>query len=144
MYAIRSYYVEHGRLIAIKTAKHQPLRHFNSFSIIITTKNKQLFMCRNTNPKQPIMPFIILKKRKIVLSIIYAFVTLLVFGQNDTIRLNMIDAIELAQDSSLSAFRSQYAYEAGYWGFRNYQARRLPTLNMNVNPFTYNRSITIV
>jgi len=81
-------------------------------------------------------------KRKIVFSIVSMMFTLSVFGQKDSIRLNMREAIELAQDSSLSAFRSQYAYETGYWSFRNYQARRLPTLNMSVNPFTYNRSIT--
>ncbi|HET6560103.1 MAG TPA: TolC family protein [Prolixibacteraceae bacterium] len=68
--------------------------------------------------------------------------TLSVSGQSDTIHLPLHEAILLAQDSSLSAFRSKYAYEAGYWSFRNYKARRLPTLNMTLNPFTYNRSIT--
>ena len=76
------------------------------------------------------MLFIILKKRKIVLSIINAFVTLLVFGQNDTIKLNMIDAIELAQDSSLSAFRSKYAYEAGYCRITSYNVCYTKLLRM--------------
>lgn len=81
-------------------------------------------------------------KRKIVSWIVCTFFTLSLSGQNDTIHLPLHEAILLAQDSSLSAFRSQYAYETGYWSFRNYQARRLPTLNMTVSPFTYNRSIT--
>jgi outer membrane protein TolC len=83
-----------------------------------------------------------MKRRKIYFSIISTLFALSVFGQNEPIQLSLHDAILLAQDSSLSAFRSQYAYEAEYWSFRNYQARRLPTLNMTVNPFTYNRSIT--
>ncbi len=83
-----------------------------------------------------------MKRRKIYISIISTLFALSVFGQNEPIKLSLHDAILLAQDSSLSAFRSQYAYETGFWSFRNYQARRLPTLNMTVNPFTYNRSIT--
>lgn len=81
-------------------------------------------------------------KRKVVSWIVCTFFTLSLSGQSDTIYLPLHEAILLAQDSSLSAFRSNYAYETGYWSFRNYQARRLPTLNMTVNPFTYNRSIT--
>lgn len=81
-------------------------------------------------------------KKKIYLSIIGCLFTLFLSGQNDTIYLPLNEAILLAQDSSLSAFRFKYAYEAGYWSYRYYQARRLPSLNMTVNPFTYNRSIT--
>ena len=88
------------------------------------------------------MSYVFRFERKIYLSIISTLFTLSLSGQNDTIHLPLHEAILLAQDSSLSAFRSKYTYETGYWNFRNYQARRLPTLNMTVNPFTYNRSIT--
>ena len=62
-------------------------------------------------------------------------------AQNN-IRLSLKRTIELANDSSLMAFRNQNMYLSGYWAFRTYQAERLPSLTMNLTPAQYYRYIT--
>ena len=56
--------------------------------------------------------------------------------------LDLNRTIELANDSSLEAFRTQNMYFSGYWEYRTYQANRLPSLTMNLTPAQYNRDIT--
>lgn len=56
--------------------------------------------------------------------------------------LDLSRTIELANDSSLEAFRTQNMYLSGYWAYRTYQANRLPSLTMNLTPAQYNRDIT--
>lgn len=58
-----------------------------------------------------------------------------------SLRLSLDDAITLANDSSLTAFRYRNMYWAGYWEFRTFQADRLPAISMNVAP-RYLRYIT--
>ena len=58
------------------------------------------------------------------------------------VKLNLKRTIELANDSSLSAFRYQNMYLSGYWEYRTYQANRLPSLTMNLMPAQYYRYIT--
>lgn len=58
------------------------------------------------------------------------------------IRLDLNRTIELANDSSLEAFRTQNMYLSGYWEFRSYKANRLPSLTLNMTPAQYNRDIT--
>lgn len=55
--------------------------------------------------------------------------------------LNLSRTIEIASDSSLSAFRSRNLYEAGYWAFRSFKANRLPSLSLNLTPVRYYRDI---
>ena len=43
-----------------------------------------------------------------------------------TVKLDLQHTIEIANDSSLSAFRYQNMYLSGYWEFRTYKANRLP------------------
>ncbi len=57
-------------------------------------------------------------------------------------KLTLSDAINIAMDSSLNAFRAKFAYEVGYWAYISYKAKRLPTLNLDLLPFTYNHSIS--
>jgi outer membrane protein TolC len=59
-----------------------------------------------------------------------------------TIKLSLKRTIELANDSSLSAFRNQNMYLSGYWEYRTYKANRLPSLTLNLTPAQYQRSIT--
>lgn len=59
-----------------------------------------------------------------------------------TVRLDLKQTIELANDSSLSAFRYQNMYLSGYWEYRSYKAARLPSLTLNLNPAQYYRYIT--
>ena len=58
------------------------------------------------------------------------------------VKLNLKRTIELANDSSLSAFRYQNMYLSGYWEYRTYKANRLPSLTLNLMPAQYYRYIT--
>jgi len=58
------------------------------------------------------------------------------------LRLTLDRVIEMAADSSLTAFRNQNMYLAGYWEYRTYQANRLPSLTLNLTPARYYRYIT--
>lgn len=58
------------------------------------------------------------------------------------LRLTLGRVIEMAADSSLTAFRNQNMYLAGYWEYRTYQANRLPSLTLNLTPARYYRYIT--
>ena len=56
-------------------------------------------------------------------------------GQAQTpVKLSLKRTIELANDSSLSAFRYQNMYLSGYWEYRTYKANRLPSLTLNLMP----------
>lgn len=59
-----------------------------------------------------------------------------------TVRLTLKRTIELACDSSLSAFRNQNMYLSGYWAYRTYKANRLPSLTLDLMPAQYYRYIT--
>lgn len=58
------------------------------------------------------------------------------------ITLDLQQAIRMANDSSLEAFRAKNMYLAGYWEYRTYKANRLPSLTLNLTPAQYNRDIT--
>ncbi len=58
------------------------------------------------------------------------------------VRLDLKRTIEIASDSSLSAFRYRNLYEAGYWEFRSFKANRLPSLSLDLTPATYYRDFT--
>ncbi|MDE6369353.1 MAG: TolC family protein, partial [Muribaculaceae bacterium] len=58
------------------------------------------------------------------------------------VQLTLGDAIRLANDSSLTAFRYQNLYASGYWQWRTFRANRLPSLSMDITPAQYNRYIT--
>ena len=59
-----------------------------------------------------------------------------------TVHLNLERTIELANDSSLTAFRNRNMYLSGYWEYRSYRANRLPSLTLNLMPAQYYRYIT--
>lgn len=58
------------------------------------------------------------------------------------LKLNLQRTIDLANDSSLQAFRTENLYLAGYWEYRTYKANRLPSLTLNMTPAEYYRDIT--
>ncbi|MBQ3237839.1 MAG: TolC family protein [Bacteroidaceae bacterium] len=60
----------------------------------------------------------------------------------NAVKLDLKRTIELANDSSLTAFRYQNMYLSGYWAYRTYKANRLPSLTMNLMPAQYYRYIT--
>ncbi len=63
-------------------------------------------------------------------------------AQKDTMQLTLEKAVQLANDSSLQAFRSKNLYLASYWGYNNYLAQKKPSVTLNTTPASYNRSIT--
>lgn len=63
-------------------------------------------------------------------------------AQINTEKLNLSRAIEIATDSSLSAFRAKHHYMSSYWQYRSFRANRLPSLTLNTNPLQYNRNFT--
>lgn len=48
------------------------------------------------------------------------------------VKLDLQRTIEIANDSSLSAFRYQNLYLSGYWEYRTYKANRLPSLTLDL------------
>lgn len=58
------------------------------------------------------------------------------------VRLTLGDAVRLANDSSLTAFRNRNLYASGYWEWRTFKANRLPEISLRLNPASYNRFIT--
>lgn len=60
----------------------------------------------------------------------------------ERVKLSLGDAISLANDSSLTAFKYRNLYASGYWQWRSFRANRLPSLSLNIMPAQYNRYIT--
>jgi outer membrane protein TolC len=65
--------------------------------------------------------------------------SLLIKGQQ---QLSLNDAIRIASDSSLAAFKAKNIYLADYWEYRTYLASLKPSLTLNSTLFDYNRSLT--
>lgn len=63
-------------------------------------------------------------------------------AQQSGITLDLQRTVELANDSSLSAFRARNMYMAGYWEYRSFKAARLPSLTLYATPLRYNRDFT--
>lgn len=82
---------------------------------------------------------------KKIISIITTFICVCSIPHNVTSQeliLTLEKTIQLANDSSLEAFRTQNMYLAGYWEYRTYKANRLPSLTLNMTPAQYNRDFT--
>lgn len=63
------------------------------------------------------------------------------FGQN---RMTLGEAIRLAADSSLTAFKAQNLYLASYWQYRTFIAQKKPLVSLNTNLIDINNSMTKV
>lgn len=61
---------------------------------------------------------------------------------NQTITLDLSKTVQLANDSSLSAFRAKNMYMASYWEYRSFKAERLPSFTLYMTPMSYNRDFT--
>ena len=80
-------------------------------------------------------------KMKWMIVVFMSLIVISTFAQHP-LKLNLKRTIELANDSSLSAFRYQNMYLSGYWEYRTYKANRLPSLTLNLMPAQYYRYIT--
>ena len=70
------------------------------------------------------------------------FTSLLLGYAQHTVRLNLAKTIELANESSLAAFRHKNMYLSSYWEYRTYKANRMPSLILDLMPAQYYRYIT--
>ncbi|HIZ06277.1 MAG TPA: TolC family protein [Candidatus Phocaeicola gallistercoris] len=82
-----------------------------------------------------------MRKVLFLLGVLIFFPIVFAMGQ-ERLKLTLSRTIELANDSSLDAFRAQNMYLAGYWEYRTYKANRLPSLTLNLTPAQYYRDIT--
>lgn len=82
------------------------------------------------------------KTRSVVLSLVLMMCVVSTLHAQQPVKLSLQRTIELANDSSLSAFRYQNMYLSGYWEYRTYKANRLPSLTLNLMPAQYYRYIT--
>ena len=55
--------------------------------------------------------------------------------------LSLSEAMQMANQKSLDAFRAKRQYAINYWEFRSYKASLLPKLDLNLEPVTFNRAI---
>lgn len=69
-------------------------------------------------------------------------VTPLAHAQRKSIELDLEKTVQLANDSSLSAFRAKNNYMASHWEYRSFKADRLPSLSLYLTPVSYNRDYT--
>lgn len=76
--------------------------------------------------------------RKLLLSLLI-FLPALLAAQS--VNLTLRRTIEIANDSSLQAFRVKNMYLSNYWSYRSYKAARLPSLSLDLTPASYNRYI---
>ncbi|MFW6042991.1 MAG: TolC family protein [Marinilabiliaceae bacterium] len=58
----------------------------------------------------------------------------------DSIRLNLEDAIRLAQSQSLQSLINKHDYLADYWQYKSFRADYLPEVSLNSNPVAYNNA----
>lgn len=58
------------------------------------------------------------------------------------VTLTLEQAIAVANDSSLTAFKNQNLYAAGFWQWRTFKANRLPSLSLSLMPAKYFRYIS--
>lgn len=74
--------------------------------------------------------------------IILLLISFLIPSTGFSVTLTLERTLELANDSSLTAFRFRNMYQSGYWQYVSYRAGRLPSLSMTLIPATYNRYMT--
>ena len=60
--------------------------------------------------------------------------------QLNTLTLDLERTVQLANDSSLSAFRAQHMYLARYWQHRSFLAGRLPSVTLQMTPLRLDRA----
>lgn len=58
------------------------------------------------------------------------------------VTLTLNSTIEIANDSSLSAFRFRNMYQSSHWQYVSFRARRLPSVSLTVRPTSYYRYMT--
>lgn len=77
------------------------------------------------------------KNRLIILLLLFFFFE--GNAQFKDLKLTLEDAIELASEQSIDAFRNKNMFRASYWEYRYYRADKLPSLNLDATPLDFNK-----
>jgi outer membrane protein TolC len=81
-------------------------------------------------------------RKKILVAVVILLTTYSATAQKDVVKLSLSQAINMATDSSLTAFKYKNQYLSGYWEYRTYKAQRLPSLTLSLTPASYSRYLT--
>lgn len=54
--------------------------------------------------------------------------------------LTLKETMQIASENALDAFKAKRQYAVGFWEYRSFKARLLPKVDINLQPFTFNRS----
>jgi outer membrane protein TolC len=79
-----------------------------------------------------------MKKIIIFLIILFSGVSLNLKAQSESITLSLDEAVKIAAQKSLDAFRNKNMYLSSYWEYRYFKADKLPSISLNTTPFDYN------
>lgn len=79
-----------------------------------------------------------MKKYLIILVFAFAVFSEKTFAQIEQLNLSLDEAVKIASQKSLDAFRYKNMYLASYWENRYYRADRLPSLSMTATPLDFN------
>ena len=56
-------------------------------------------------------------------------------------KISLKETLQLATKNSLDAFKAKRQYAIDYWKYKSFNAKLLPRVDLNLQPFTYNRSL---
>ncbi len=75
------------------------------------------------------------------------FITLFIYRgviaqEKKQLELNLDGVLKIAEQKSLEAFRARNKYLTKYFDYKNFEAQKLPTISLNLNPLNYVRSVT--
>jgi len=88
-----------------------------------------------------------MKKCKLLIIISCLFVTV-AFSQHEeagnkvVVKMTLPEVIDMAHSQSLASFKAKNMYLVRYWAFRSYKASRLPSLNLNATPISYDQTVS--
>ena len=57
-------------------------------------------------------------------------------------QITLNEVLLLATNNSLDAFKAKRKYGASYWAYKSYNASLLPKINLRLQPFTFNQTLT--
>ena len=89
-----------------------------------------------------------MKKYKLLVIVSCLFFTLSFAQQKDAgkkvvVKMTLPEVIDMAHSQSLAKFKAKNMYLVRYWAFRSYKASRLPSLNLNATPVSYDQTVSM-
>lgn len=78
--------------------------------------------------------------KKYNLYVLFFFLCSFAVSAQEMGALSLDELMRLSQERSLEAYRAKRQYAQEYWRFRSFRASLLPSLDLEMEPFSYNRS----